>query len=163
MHVVYVELDRCIACLNCEHACRFRQVTFKKEGVSNIFVSVDMDRRRIYTGTCLQCDIALCMEVCPVDALARDPESGVITVDKGLCLGCGMCVRACPFGYIQVDGAIRRATKCDLCGGDPKCVQVCMAKALHFDTLDAIAARKRRRVDLRLGVRAIPADEEEKP
>jgi len=37
---------------------------------------------------------------------------------------------------------------------------VCMAKALHFGSINAVAARKRARVDLRLGVHAVPGNED---
>lgn len=158
MKVVFVELDRCIACLSCEHVCRFQQSMLKKGGASNIFVTVDIDQRRIYAGTCLQCASAWCMQVCPVDALSQDPTTAAVVVDKRLCIGCGMCVVACPFGYMQLDASVRRATKCDLCGGDPKCVQVCMAGALHFDTIEALAARRNEPDGRRLGVRALPSD-----
>jgi Fe-S-cluster-containing dehydrogenase component len=127
----------------------------------NIFVSVDMERRRIYTGTCLQCETALCMEVCPVNAIKRDPETSAVVVDKETCLGCGMCVTACPFGYMQLDDSLQKATKCDLCGGNPKCVQMCMAKALHFGSINSLAELKRKQSDLRLGIRAMPADKDD--
>ena len=119
-----------------------------------------MEKRRIYAGTCLQCETALCMQVCPVNALTRDTQTQAVIVDKKMCIGCGMCVVACPFGYMQLDDSIRRATKCDLCGGNPKCVQVCMARALLFGSINAVAARKRAQVDLRLGVHAVPCDED---
>jgi carbon-monoxide dehydrogenase iron sulfur subunit len=122
----------------------------------NIFVHVDMERRRIHTGTCLQCETALCMEVCPTNAITRDPQTSAVVVDKENCLGCGICVAACPFGYMHLDDSHRKATKCDLCGGDPKCVQMCMAKALHFGSINSLAEHKRNHVDLRLGLRAVP-------
>ena len=158
MKVVFVELDRCIACLSCEHVCRFEHSRLRKGGAANIFVKVDMDRRRIYTGTCLQCKPAWCMQVCPVEALSHDPVTSAVIVDKQQCIGCGMCVVACPFGYMQLDVTMRRAAKCDLCGGNPKCVQVCMAGALHFDTIDALAARRHEPGGRRLGIRAVPSD-----
>ncbi len=161
MNVVFVEIDRCIACLSCERACLFRQAERDGSWSPNIFVTVDMGRRRIYAGTCLQCETALCMEVCPVNALTRDPETDAVVVDKKMCLGCGMCVTACPFGYILLDESRRKATKCDLCGGNPKCVQMCMAGALHFGDINSLAELKRRKADLRLGLRAVPADPED--
>jgi len=163
MKVVFVELDRCIACLSCEHACLFQQAELKKGDSPNIFVNLDMDRRRIYTGTCLQCETALCMEVCPVSALTRDPETEAVVVDKEKCLGCGMCVTACPFGYMHLDESLRKATKCDLCGGNPKCVQMCMARALHFGSINSLAELKRKQTDLRLGLHAVPDHEEDDP
>ena len=163
MNVVFVELDRCMACLSCERACQFQQAKRNRgKGWSpNIFVAVDIERRQIYAGTCLQCETALCITACPVGALTRDPETAAVIVDKAVCIGCGMCVVACPFGYIQLDGPLRKATKCDLCGGNPKCVQMCMAGALHFGSIESLAQRMRNRTDLRLGLRAVPCDEDD--
>jgi len=163
MKVVFVEIDRCIACLSCEQACLFQQAEQNRGDRPNIFVNVDMDRRQIYTGTCLQCETALCMEVCPVSALTRDPETKAVVVNKEMCLGCGMCVAACPFGYIHLDESLRKAAKCDLCGGNPKCVQVCMARALHFGSINSLAELKRKQTDLRLGLRAVPDHEDGDP
>ena len=161
MNVVYVELDRCMACLSCEKACMFQQADRNMGWSPNIFVHVDLDRRRIYTGTCLQCETALCMEVCPVSAITRDPETSALIVDRTQCLGCGMCVSACPFGYMHLEESCGIATKCDLCGGTPKCVQMCMAGALHFGSINSLAERKRRQTDLRLGLRAVPIHKDE--
>lgn len=157
MKVVCVELDRCMACLSCERACQFQQIkrTRGKGWLPNIFVAVNIRQRRIYTGTCLQCETALCLSVCPVSALTRDPQTTAVIADKNVCIGCGMCVLACPFGYMQLDEALQKATKCDLCGGHPVCVQMCMAGALHFCSLDALAEHKRQHADLRLGLRAV--------
>ena len=161
MKVVFVELDRCIACLSCEQVCLFQQADRNRGWRPNIFVNVDMERRRIYTGTCLQCEPALCMEACPVDAIKRDPETTAIVIDKEECLGCGECVEACPFGYMHLDESLRKATKCDLCGGNPKCVQMCMARALHFGSINSLAELKRKQTDKRLGLRAVPEHEDD--
>ena len=161
MNVVIVEIDRCIGCFSCQRACQFSQMEQSRSWSPNIFVNVDMDRRRIFTGTCLQCETAICMDVCPVGALTRDPKTAAIVVEKSVCLGCGMCVAACPFGYMQLDESVRKATKCDLCGGNPICVQVCMAKALHFESINELAERKRKNTDIRLGLRAIPEDKDD--
>jgi Fe-S-cluster-containing dehydrogenase component len=158
MNVVWVELDRCMAGLSCERACQFQRARQNrgKGWLANIFVAVDIQRRRIYAGTCLQCDRALCIAACPVDALRRDPETTAIVADNKVCIGCSVCVLACPFGYMQLDESLHKATKCDLCGGHPKCVQMCMAGALHFCSIDALAERKNRQADLRMGLRAVP-------
>ena len=163
MKVVFVELDRCIACLSCEQTCLFQQAEQNKGWCPHIFVNVDMDRRRIYTGTCLQCEAAPCMDMCPVSAIKRDPETAAIVVDEEMCLGCGTCTTACPFGYMHLDESIQKATKCDLCGGHPKCVQTCMAKALHFGSINSLAELKRKQADLRLGLRAVPDHKDDDP
>ncbi|MFH0996041.1 MAG: 4Fe-4S dicluster domain-containing protein [Pseudomonadota bacterium] len=156
MNVVYIEIDRCIACLSCERVCFFYQADAHNGHAANIFVHVDMDLRRIFTVTCRQCEVAMCMKVCPSGALSRDAATHAVVVDKSRCMGCGMCVAACPFGSVQIDGMQRVATKCDLCGGHPRCVDVCMAKALHFGSIKELAELKRKRTDSRFGLRAVP-------
>lgn len=155
MKVIFVEIDRCIACRNCERICTFQQSERHNGDSANIFVHVDLDSRRIYAATCLQCEEALCMKACPTGALRRDPVTRAVVVDKTACVGCGMCVVACPFGSVHLDQAARKAAKCDLCGGDPKCVQVCMAKALHFADINELAVLKQKRADRRFCIRAV--------
>lgn len=158
MNIVYIEIDRCIACLSCERACFFHQIQANKSYAPAIFVQVDLEQRRIYTVTCRHCEEALCMKVCPSGAISRDEETQAVVIDKNRCIGCGMCVAACPFGAIQLDGVQRMATKCDLCGGHPRCVDVCMAKALHFGSISDLAEIRRKRKDERFGIRAVPMD-----
>jgi len=159
MKVVFVEIDRCIACLNCMRVCSFRQQQTYHCQTSNIFVNVDMDQRKIYAGICMQCETALCMKVCPTAAIKRDPATQALFVDKSACVGCAMCVTVCPFGNVHLDEVRRIATKCDLCSGNPKCVQVCMAKALHFGSLTELAELKNSKGGLRVAVRALCAVE----
>jgi carbon-monoxide dehydrogenase iron sulfur subunit len=161
MKIVFVELDRCIACLSCVQVCLFQQADRNRGWIPNIFLNVDIERRRIHIGTCQQCETALCMEACPVGGITRDPKTAAVVVDKAMCIGCGLCVAACPFGNMHLDESFQKATKCDLCGGNPKCVQVCMAKALHFGSIDSLAELKLGQTDLRLGVRAVPVHKDD--
>ena len=163
MNIVYVELNRCIACLNCERACSFQKWEHRLGSTANIFVSVDMDRRRIFAGTCLQCETALCMDVCPVDALTRDPVTSAVVVDNRTCLSCGMCIIACPYGRMDLDESSRKATKCDLCGGDPRCVQMCMARALHYGDIESLVEHRKDNPGLQVGLRAVEDDRGAEP
>jgi len=61
-----------------------------------------------------------------------------------------------------MDDSLGKATKCDLCDGTPKCVQMCMAGALHFGSINSLAEHKRKQTDLRLGLRAVPVHKDEK-
>ena len=43
-----------------------------------------------------------------------------------------MCVVACPFGNIYFDSVSTYPVKCDLCGGDPRCVKFCPSGAISW-------------------------------
>jgi len=147
MKVVFVELDRCLACRNCERVCSFQEAGGFRRDQANIWVYIDPDRRSIFTMTCLQCENAPCMEICPAGAMTRDPQTGAVVVDEHLCVGCKMCVSACPFGCVHFEPQRRVAVKCNLCNGHPRCVENCMAGALHYADINELARIKRRKMD----------------
>ena len=147
MKVVFVEQDRCLACRNCERVCSFQDAGgFLREN-TNIWVRVDLDARTIFTMTCQQCEIAACLEICPASALKRDPHTWAVVVDETACIGCKMCISACPFGCIHFEEERRVAAKCNLCNGQPRCVQNCMAGALHYDDINNLAQIKRGKIN----------------
>ena len=150
MKVVFVELDRCIGCRNCERVCSFQETGGFKREHANIWVRVDLEKRTIFATTCLQCETALCMEICPTGAICRDPDTGALAVDESACVGCRMCMVACPFGCIHFESSRGVAAKCNLCGGEPRCVQNCMSGALQFGDINDLAEIKRSRMDHKL-------------
>jgi Fe-S-cluster-containing hydrogenase component 2 len=99
---------------------------------------------------CQQCEDAPCMAVCPKDALARDPVLGRVTLDYDLCIGCKLCVVACPFGGMGIDTVTRRVIKCDLCDGDPTCVRFCDPGALQYVPASSVSLMKKRDAGLKL-------------
>jgi Fe-S-cluster-containing dehydrogenase component len=50
---------------------------------------------------CMHCVDPVCVSVCPVTALIKDPEIGVVRYDADVCIGCRYCVYA-PLQYSQV-------------------------------------------------------------
>lgn len=147
MKVVFVEQDRCLACRNCERVCSFQESGGFKRDNTNIWVHIDLDERTIFTLTCLHCESAVCLDICPTGAVSRNPLTQAVTVNEALCVGCKMCVNACPFGCMHFEGQRGVAAKCNLCNGNPKCVQSCMAGALHYGDINDLAAVKRKRID----------------
>ena len=122
---------------------------------SCIRVHVDPGQMTISSATCLQCETPFCMEVCPVEALQRHPVTGAVVVDGDLCIGCRMCMDACPFENIHFDDDKQMAVKSDLCGGDPLCVKFCMAKALHYGDFNELTEDRRKQTGRKLAVRAV--------
>ncbi len=86
---------------------------------------------------CRHCAEAECVEACKNGTLTRNEKTGKIELDQDKCLGCWMCVMACPYGVISQFTKNERAVanKCDLCPGRevPACVTVCPNRALVFE------------------------------
>jgi Fe-S-cluster-containing hydrogenase component 2 len=84
---------------------------------------------------CRLCSPAPCLAACAVGALDRDETTGAMRVRvdaEPACIGCGDCVRACPFGMVALHPETGTALICDLCGGDPSCVQRCATGAISY-------------------------------
>jgi len=76
---------------------------------------------------CAQCHDYPCVDVCPTDALSVSKETEAVLVDKEKCIACGDCIDACPGKVPFIHPAEDYAVICDLCGGEPKCVEACRA------------------------------------
>jgi Fe-S-cluster-containing dehydrogenase component len=60
-----------------------------------------------------------------VDALSVD-SNGAVIVDREACTSCSLCIKACPGQIPTLHPGDNKANICDLCGGAPKCVEVCV-------------------------------------
>ena len=59
------------------------------------------------------------------------------------CIGCKMCMNACPLGNISFSSKLKKVFKCDLCDGDPKCAKYCPGGAIVFEEEDRLSQRKK--------------------
>ena len=66
---------------------------------------------------CMHCTDASCISVCPVTAMTKDPDTGVVVHYPDRCIGCRYCVLACPFGVprYEFDDPFGQIQKCQLC------------------------------------------------
>ena len=93
---------------------------------------------------CQQCETPICEAVCPMHALYRDPQTGAMLIKEEACIGCRMCIIACPFGGSSIHPETIKTIKCDLCLGEPQCVEFCATKALEYIPVSkAVLLRKR--------------------
>ena len=122
----YCDEERCIECNGCTVACEEahelpvgisrRKVVTVNEGIEGEEYSVSV--------ACMHCTDAPCEQVCPVDCFYIRAD-GIVLHDKEICIGCGYCLYACPFGAPQFpkDGAFGTRgvmDKCTMCAGGPE-------------------------------------------
>jgi electron transport protein HydN len=168
---VQSDAEKCIGCRTCEIACSVAHAEVKTNTVGatpGIFMP------RLFTiitpevsapVQCHHCEDAPCRNICQMSAISR--VNGRTVVDTSKCIGCKLCLMACPFGAIefvpQPSGTrpiylgasskpedwtgrhFYRANNCDVCvhrANGPACVETCPQKALE---LVNPAAEKRKR------------------
>ena len=97
--------------------------------------------------SCLHCEDAPCVTVCPTGASYKRSEDGIVLVNEDACIGCGLCAWACPYGARELDALAGVMKKCTLCVDRiynenlpevdrvPACVRTCPAGARHFGDL----------------------------
>ena len=122
----------CTGCRVCELICSFRHTDTFNPARSRVRIAIEDEGGTCVISQCKRCKKPLCIEACPVDAISKDTELGIITIDQEICIGCGECVEACPFGSIFIDSETEEMIACDLCGGDPACVDYCVTNALQW-------------------------------
>jgi anaerobic dimethyl sulfoxide reductase subunit B len=138
--------DRCVQCYGCEVACkswRSAETGVRWRRVSNIwsgsFPKVKMASASV---SCMHCADPACVATCPVSAIRKRPEDGIVVVDRDKCIGCKTCLQSCPFGAPQF-GAETKMQKCDMCVNEidlskdmPPCADTCPTKALQVSRMD---------------------------
>lgn len=147
-----IDLHRCTRCDDCVKACgdaHDGNPRFVRQGAVH-------DRLQ-FVQACMHCVDPVCMIGCPTGAIARNPETGVVSIHDSICVGCGVCAASCPYENIamaevvdpigipyvdEVAGKpIRKATKCDSCSGrptGPACVNACPHDAIvRIDLLES--------------------------
>lgn len=124
---ILVDTRFCTGCRYCEIVCSLfheKEVNPRKARImiiSNPLKGIDSPK------VCHQCANPLCMDVCPQGAIEIDEILKIPVIAEDKCVGCKVCVEACPFGAMFFDLERNIALKCDLCRGDPQCVKFCRA------------------------------------
>ena len=166
-----IDKHRCIGCHTCALACKMQNNV--PEGIYwNRILTEGADvldgavgeyphlSRSYLPLACQHCENPACQRVCPTGATYKD-EMGRVQIDYDKCIGCRMCMAACPynarsfnweepvrepdFNYGHKDVPVRQrgmAEKCTFCkertdgGESPMCVRVCPGRARTFGDLD---------------------------
>ncbi len=142
--MIVVDHIKCTGCRNCELVCSVRNTGASNPSRARINVIKWESEGFYFPMLCQQCQNPACMAVCPKDAISKDDNLGRVVIDYNLCIGCQLCVAACPFGCMSVDTVENRVIKCELCDGDPECVKFCDSKAIDYIEADIVTLKKKR-------------------
>jgi sulfite dehydrogenase (quinone) subunit SoeB len=178
-----IDLDTCVGCHACAVNCKewntggeagilpdydkygsepdgvwFNRIHSYESGAGGSCRTVNLPR------SCLHCENALCVTVCPTGASYKRAEDGIVLIDTDKCIGCKLCSWACPYGareFDEDDGVMRKCTLCvdriydkDLpeAEREPACVATCPSRARHFGDLADPQSKVSRLVKERGGV-----------
>ena len=162
-----IDLDTCVGCQACAVHCKewnaqgmsgplpdadahgadpngvwFNRVhSFEARNATGEHVAINFPR------SCLHCENAVCVTVCPTGASYKREEDGIVLVNPDTCIGCKLCSWACPYGAREYDAEAGVMKKCTLCADRiynesldeanriPACVATCPTGARHFGDL----------------------------
>jgi|SRR5579884_714318 len=127
----FTDTTLCIGCKACEVACKqwnelpsdgFGFTGMSYDNTTHLsgttwrhvaFVEQAQDDSRdapprwlMMSDVCKHCTHAGCLEACPTGAIVCN-EFGNVYIQPDVCNGCGYCVPSCPFGVVDVIGALR--------------------------------------------------------
>jgi len=137
---LYFYPEKCTGCRQCSVACGLNKYGECNPKMGAIQIVRDEFKKYECQFVCVQCEDPECVAVCAKNALYR--EDGVVKWDEDKCIGCRMCVAACPYGAIS---SLRgKILKCDLCDGDPVCVNYCSTEAILYEEETRENTRRRK-------------------
>jgi sulfite dehydrogenase (quinone) subunit SoeB len=163
-----IDVDACVGCHACATACKEWNGTSLMAGGAPDYQpygaepsGVWFNRIRHYEAgeyphsktlnvplSCMHCEDADCVTVCPTGASYKRAEDGIVLVDPEKCMGCNYCAWACPYGSRELDAEQGVMRKCTLCvdriydtgrpeaDRQPACVLACPTHARHFGDFD---------------------------
>jgi Fe-S-cluster-containing hydrogenase component 2 len=138
---IFTQKEKCNGCRICELRCSFEHEGVFSPSLSRIHIHKVEEDGITIPKTCIIC--GKCIEVCPEKAITKSEKTGAISIDKEKCIGHQSCVGACPYGVMSFNHPIQLAFTCDLCDGNPQCVEFCPEQALHFMTAKEFAQYRR--------------------
>jgi dimethyl sulfoxide reductase iron-sulfur subunit len=171
-----IDLRRCDGCGACTTGCqRMHHLPEGQEWIKVHTITGAGGQAISLPVLCQMCERPPCVQVCPVGATYREAD-GVTLIDQEVCIGCRMCMAACPYGVRSFNWEQQPAvpagaesasplftapqrqgtvSKCDSCahrlrdGDFPACVTSCSMEAIYVgDLVSDIATNGRETVVL---------------
>ncbi|HHY26260.1 MAG TPA: 4Fe-4S dicluster domain-containing protein [Desulfitobacterium dehalogenans] len=144
----YINMANCYGCQTCVVACKSEQKTapgVQWRKVRKFDTENPASHATISMG-CNHCKNPQCLLNCPAGAYTR-LDNGIVYQDHSKCIGCRMCVMACPYGVPQYDPEEGKTSKCSYCkerieqGLEPRCVEACPGGNLVAGDIEELKAK----------------------
>ncbi len=173
--VKLIDVSKCIGCKACQSAClewndRHEEVGINTGVYDNPHdLTPDMwtlmrfaEYENADTGDlewlirkdgCMHCADPGCLKACPAPGAIVQYSNGIVDFVEENCIGCGYCVKGCPFDIPRISKVKHKAHKCTLCsdrvavGQGPACAKACPTHAIVFGTKDEMLGHAAGRID----------------
>ncbi|MEM1994317.1 MAG: 4Fe-4S dicluster domain-containing protein [Nitrososphaerales archaeon] len=141
-YAMLIDVERCYGCMACVAACAAENNV--PIGVFRTWVEryVRKDGNVVFVPKqCNHCENPPCVKPCPTGATFKR-EDGLVLINDEICIGCGACIQACPYGARFPNPVKGVADKCTFCehrlanGLLPACVEACPTTARIFGDLN---------------------------
>lgn len=129
---IIVDHNKCTGCLMCGQACSLVKTQTFNPGAARIRI-VDWEDSGVTNPIiCQHCAEPVCLPACPEGAISIDSQTGIVHIDRELCVNCTVCRKVCPYAGPVFSPIEKQVLLCDHCGGEPTCVEVCPTGALQY-------------------------------
>ena len=91
---------------------------------------------------CNHCTHPACLEACPIQAIYKREEDGIVLVDQDKCQGLRECNKACPYDKVYFNYLTNTSQKCIFCfprveeGIAPACARQCPGRLRFVGFVD---------------------------
>jgi formate dehydrogenase iron-sulfur subunit len=101
---------------------------------------------------CMHCEDPGCLKACPSPGAIVQYANGIVDFVHENCIGCGYCIKGCPFNIPRLSQADHTVYKCTLCsdrvavGQEPACAKACPTHCITFGTKEEMKAQADKRI-----------------
>jgi formate dehydrogenase iron-sulfur subunit len=169
-----IDVSKCIGCKACQSACLEWNDMREEIGVNvgvydnphdltpNMFtlmrftewVNPDSGNLEwlIRKDGCMHCEDPGCLKACPAPGAIVKYSNGIVDFVHENCIGCGYCVKGCPFNIPRISKVDHKAYKCTLCsdrvavGQGPACAKACPTHCISFGTKEEMLKQAEGRI-----------------
>lgn len=146
-----IDVSKCIGCKACQSACLewndLREEVGVNQGVFDNPLDLTAQSLTVMRFTewinpesdnlewlirkdgCMHCEDPGCLKACPAPGAIVQYSNGIVDFDHDKCIGCGYCIKGCPFNIPRISKVDNKAYKCTLCsdrvavGQGPACAR----------------------------------------